>query len=137
MQADAQPRQLPRARDRILRGGTRDHEACGSENAVLMRRLDGLVDLGSEPEIVGGDDELFHVNRTVSPPERDEFRLARPLNQAPFVSRSRMFPTSATQIHGRTRVNPSSTAKAGTQGLRTRPKNWVPASAGTNGIERL
>src|SRR5262249_34907406 len=27
-----------------------------------------------------------------------------------------MFPTSATQLHGRTRVNPSSTAKAGTQG---------------------
>src|SRR5262249_17372732 len=42
----------------------------------------------------------------------------------------------ATKIHGRTRVNPSLTTEAGTQGPRTRPKNWVPASAGTNGIER-
>src|SRR5262249_53402072 len=44
--------------------------------------------------------------------ERDEFRSAPPSNQSPF------FP-----------------AEAGTQGPRTRPKNWVPASAGTNGIE--
>jgi hypothetical protein len=43
--------------------------------------------------------------------ERDEFRFALPLNQSPFVP-----------------------AEAGTQGPRTRPKNWVPASAGTNGI---
>jgi hypothetical protein len=59
MQADAQSRQPPGARDRVLRGGTCDHEACGGEDAVLMRRLDGLIDLGSEPEIVGGDDELL------------------------------------------------------------------------------
>ena len=45
--------------------------------------------------------------------ERDEFRFAPPLNQSPFVP-----------------------AEAGTQEPRTRPKNWVPASAGTNGIKR-
>src|SRR6185369_6993924 len=67
MQADAQPRQLPRARDRVLGGGTCHHEACGGEDAVLMRDLDGLVDLGREPEIVGGDDQLFHANRMDSP----------------------------------------------------------------------
>jgi hypothetical protein len=43
--------------------------------------------------------------------KRDEFRFAPPLNQSPLVP-----------------------AKAGIQGLRTRPKCWVPASAGTNGI---
>ena len=58
MQAHAQPRQPLRARDRVLRGGACHHEACGSEDAALMRDLDCVVDLGSEPEIVGGDDEL-------------------------------------------------------------------------------
>src|SRR5215510_16130159 len=58
MQADAQPRQLPRARDRVPCGRACDHEACGGENATLMRELDGVVDLAREPEIVGGDDEL-------------------------------------------------------------------------------
>jgi hypothetical protein len=42
---------------------------------------------------------------------REEFRFALPLNQTPFVL-----------------------AEAGTQGPRTWPKSWVPASAGTNGI---
>src|SRR6266581_224014 len=59
MQADAQPRQLVRTRNRILRGGACDHEACGGEDAALMRDLDRVVDLRGEPEIVGGDDELF------------------------------------------------------------------------------
>lgn len=58
MQADAQPRQFVRTRDRILRGGACDHEACGGEDAPLMRDLDGVIDLRREPEIVGGDDEL-------------------------------------------------------------------------------
>ncbi len=58
MQADAQPRQPPRARDRVLGGGACHHEACGGEDAALMRNLDGVVDLAREPEIVGGDDEL-------------------------------------------------------------------------------
>src|SRR5262245_31594672 len=44
---------------------------------------------------------------------RDKFRFAPPLTQSPFVP-----------------------AKAGTRGPRTLPKYWVPASAGTNGIER-
>src|SRR5262249_9075915 len=36
----------------------------------------------------------------------------------------------------RTKMCACPSAEAGTQGPRTRPKNWVPASAGTNGIER-
>src|SRR5262249_4652039 len=80
-----QPRQPPRTRDCVLRGGTCDHEACSGEDTVLMRRLDGLVDLACEAEIVGSDDELFHANRTDSRSERDEFWFARPLNQSPFV----------------------------------------------------
>src|SRR5882757_5857615 len=59
MQADAQPRQFVRTRNRILRGGACHHQACGGEDAVLMRDLDGVVDLRREPEIVGGDDEKF------------------------------------------------------------------------------
>src|SRR5882757_5600226 len=43
----------------------------------------------------------------------DKFGFAPPLNQPPLTP-----------------------AKAGIQGPRTRPKNWVPASAGTSGIER-
>src|SRR5215813_2191861 len=57
MQADAQPRQPPRTRDRVLRRGACNHETCSGENAVLMRRLYSLVDLTREAEIVGGDDE--------------------------------------------------------------------------------
>src|SRR4051812_24247010 len=67
MQADAQPRQFVRTRDRILRGGACHHEACSSEDAALMRDLDGVIDLTREPEIVGGDDELFHPNRMDAP----------------------------------------------------------------------
>ncbi len=59
MQPDSQPRQLLRARDRVLRGGACHHEACGGEDAALVRDLDGVVDLRREPEIVGGDDEMF------------------------------------------------------------------------------
>ena len=58
MQTHTQPRQFVRTRDRILRGGASHHEACGSEDAALMRDLNGVVDRAREPEIVGGDDEL-------------------------------------------------------------------------------
>ena len=53
MQPDAQARQPPRPRDRVGRGGRRRHQARGRQNAVAMRLLDGLVDLGREAEIVG------------------------------------------------------------------------------------
>ena len=37
--------------------GAADHQARGGQDAVAVRRLDGLVDLGREAEIVGGDDQ--------------------------------------------------------------------------------
>src|SRR5262245_61416468 len=68
VQAHAQPRHFPRPCDRVVCGGACHHEACGGEDAALMRDLDSVVDLRREPEIVGGDDEPFHINRTDSPP---------------------------------------------------------------------
>src|SRR6266571_2883592 len=59
MQTHAQLRQLLRACDCVPGGATCHHEACGGEDAALVRDLDGVVDLRREPEIVGGDDEMF------------------------------------------------------------------------------
>ena len=61
VQADAQARQAAGAPDRVGGGGLRHHEARGGEDAVAVRRLDGLVDLGREPEIVGRDDEALQA----------------------------------------------------------------------------
>src|SRR5262249_59793420 len=83
MQADAQPRQFLRARDRVLCGRACDHEACGGENATLMCELDGVVDLAREPEIVGGDDELSQC--AGSPRSRRERKNSSPLRQRPLI----------------------------------------------------
>ena len=54
VQADAQGCGRRRARaDRVGGGGRRHHQARGGQDAVAVRRLDGLVDLGREAEIVG------------------------------------------------------------------------------------
>jgi hypothetical protein len=59
MQADAQSRQPPRARNRVLRRRSSDHEACSREDAALMRGFDSFIDFARKPEIVGRDDNLF------------------------------------------------------------------------------
>jgi hypothetical protein len=59
VQADTQSRQPARARNRILRRGSGDHQARSGEDAALVGGFHGLVDFAREPEIVGRDDELF------------------------------------------------------------------------------
>ncbi len=55
------------ARDRVGGGRARNHQARGCEYALLMRRLDGLVDLRRDAEIIRGDDESF---QSASPDRR-------------------------------------------------------------------
>jgi hypothetical protein len=57
VQTDAQRRQRTRAPHRVGGGRPGNHQACSSENTEAMRRLDGLVDLFGQAEVVGGDDE--------------------------------------------------------------------------------
>src|SRR5215470_15196789 len=83
MQADAQPCQTPGACDRVVRGGASDHEACSGQNAVLMRRLDSLVDLAREPEIVGGDDEMLQC--AGSPRWRRKRKNSTPSRRRRFI----------------------------------------------------
>jgi len=59
MQADAQRGQATRACDSIIRSGSADHQARRGQNAVRVRRLDGIVDLDGQAEVVGGDDQRF------------------------------------------------------------------------------
>jgi hypothetical protein len=61
MQADPQIRQAASARNGIGCGGGPDHQARGRQNAVPVRLLDGFVDGGVEPEIVGADDEAAQL----------------------------------------------------------------------------
>lgn len=49
---DTQVRQPSRALHRVGRGWSADHETCGAENTLSMRRLDGFVDGLAEPEII-------------------------------------------------------------------------------------
>jgi len=83
MQADPQPRQPPRTRDRVPGGGACHHQACGGEDAALMRDLDGVVDLGREPEIVGGDDELLQC--AGSPRWRRKRKNSTPSRKRRFI----------------------------------------------------
>jgi hypothetical protein len=55
---DAQARQRPRARDRIGRRGSADHETRGAQDAASMRLFDRGVDGLAEPEIVRSDDQV-------------------------------------------------------------------------------
>ena len=59
MQADAKTREPARARDCVCRGRCSDHQACGGQDALLMRQFHGCVNLGREPEIVGRDDKVL------------------------------------------------------------------------------
>ncbi len=74
MQADPQPRHGSGARDGVGGGRTRDHQARGGQHAIPVRRLDCLVDLRREPEIVRGDDQPFHAlpSWTISPERYSE-----------------------------------------------------------------
>ncbi len=71
MQPDAQARQPLGAGDGVGTGRRSHHQARGGEDALRMGQLDRLVDLASEAEIVGGDDEVLH-RRIASPARREE-----------------------------------------------------------------
>jgi hypothetical protein len=58
VKADPQAWQTAGAFDRVGRGRSADHEACGAQNAALVRLLDGGVDVFAEAEIVGRDDQM-------------------------------------------------------------------------------
>jgi len=57
MQADAQSRQTPCPRHRIVRRRRSNHEAGTGQHAIAMRGFDRLVDRRVESEIVSADDE--------------------------------------------------------------------------------
>ena len=59
MQSDAQARKTARALDRVFCRGRGHHQARCAENAFPVRQLDPVVDLGREPEVIGGDDEAL------------------------------------------------------------------------------
>ncbi len=59
MQADPQRWHSLRASDRVGRCRSSDHEACGGQDAVSMRRLDRFVDLTRETEVVSRYDQRF------------------------------------------------------------------------------
>jgi hypothetical protein len=100
MQADAQSRKAARTLNRLHSRGARDHQACRREDPVLMRRLDGSVDLVREPEIVGRDNKVFQSatsrsrrNRKNSIPSRSRrfnisgLRIISPTIEAIFGAR--------------------------------------------------
>jgi len=89
MQADAQSGQPAGARHRILDRGTADHEAGGGQDAVAMRNFDRIVDLGSKPEIIGGDNRL--LQDTGSRRSRRKWKNSTP-------SRTRRFNTAGLLI---------------------------------------
>jgi len=57
MQADAQSRQAPCPRHRVVRRRRSNHEAGTGQDAIAMRGFDRLVDRRVESEIVSADDE--------------------------------------------------------------------------------
>ena len=59
MQADAQSRKAARTLNRVRSRGAGDHQACRREDPVLMRQLDGCVDLGCEPKIVSRNNKAL------------------------------------------------------------------------------
>jgi len=58
MQADAEVRQPAGAPNRVGGGGSGDHQARRAQDALLVRQLDRFIDLGRQPEVIGGDDEM-------------------------------------------------------------------------------
>ena len=52
---------MARTRDGVCGGRSRDHQACRAQDSLPMRQLDRFVDLGREPEVVGGDDETLQA----------------------------------------------------------------------------
>ena len=87
--------------DRVRGRGGADHQACGGQDAALMRGFDRLVDLTCEPEIVGGDDQALQSagsrrsrrNRKNSTPSRSRrliisgLRTISPTMEAIFGAR--------------------------------------------------
>ena len=59
MQTDTQALQAAGAGDGVRGGWSGDHQARGGEDAALMCRLDGVIDLSRKPEIVGRDDDVL------------------------------------------------------------------------------
>ena len=83
VQADAQSSEAVGAPDRVGGYGFRHHQARGGEDAVAMRRLDRLVDLGREAEIVGRDDEALQA--ATSRRSRRKRRNSRPSRRRRFI----------------------------------------------------
>ena len=61
METDAQARQALGPRHGVGRGGLCRHQARRRQYAVAKRLLDGLVDLGRQPEIIGRNDEMLQL----------------------------------------------------------------------------
>lgn len=59
MQAYAQIMQSPRARDRIRRCGSADHQTRRAQYALAMCGFDRFVDFVRQTKIVGRDDQLL------------------------------------------------------------------------------
>ena len=66
MQPDGERIMLARPRKRRVRRRRVDHERCRGDDPLLVRFDDAGDDTGSEAEVVGGHDELFHKRPIVS-----------------------------------------------------------------------
>jgi hypothetical protein len=58
VQPHAETRQFPSAFDRVLARWRSCHQACGGQNAVLVRFFDRFVHGQRETEVIGGHDEF-------------------------------------------------------------------------------
>ena len=83
MQSDAQPRHAVRACHGVGGGGRTDHQAGRGQDAVSMRLLDRLVDLGRQPEIVGGDDQRLQC--AISRRSRRNWKNSTPSRRRRFI----------------------------------------------------
>jgi len=82
MQADAQRRQAPRARDGIASARGCDHEAGRAQHAIAMGCFDCLVDFERGAEIIGGYDQVPH---TASRRERRKWKNSTPSLRRRFM----------------------------------------------------
>ena len=61
MQSDPQAWQAARALDCICGRHSGHHQACRAQDSLPVRQLDRFIDLGREPEVVSGDDEMLQA----------------------------------------------------------------------------
>jgi len=83
MQSHTQVRHPSRTLHGIGGRACSDHQAGRGENSISMRPLDRFVDLGREPEIVGGDDQRLQC--AISRRSRRKWKNSTPSRSRRFI----------------------------------------------------